>query len=163
MPHEGYADPITNNGPRFHSNMHVSELAERDTRAIKASVVTSAPSVVETVDGVTHKTRPTPTKPNGVGGSSRLTPTQESDRPRLRLEVALRQIEPGEKMQMSPSRLCLTCSEADRVISTFSFDPNLKPCPQNLHRGEASGPAKSVFGTAQLYAERQVKEQWNAT
>ena len=42
MPHEGYADPIMNDGPRFHSDMHVSELTERDTRAIEASVVSSA-------------------------------------------------------------------------------------------------------------------------
>ena len=66
MPHEGYADPITNDGPRFHSNMPVSKLTERVTRAIKASDVSSAPPVAETADGVTHETRPTPTKPNGA-------------------------------------------------------------------------------------------------
>ena len=33
MPHEGYANPITNDGPRFHLNMPVSELAERVNRA----------------------------------------------------------------------------------------------------------------------------------
>ena len=39
MPHEGYADPVMNDGPGFHSNMPVSELTERITRAraIKAS------------------------------------------------------------------------------------------------------------------------------
>ena len=42
MPHEGYADLITNDGPRFHSNVPVSELAKRDTRAIEASVVSLA-------------------------------------------------------------------------------------------------------------------------
>ena len=40
-----------NDGPRFYSDMPVSELAERDTRAIEASVVSSAPSVVEIEDG----------------------------------------------------------------------------------------------------------------
>ena len=60
MSHEGYADPVTNDGPRFHSNVPVSELTERVTRAIEASDVSSAPPVVETVDGVTHKTRLTP-------------------------------------------------------------------------------------------------------
>ena len=60
MPHEGYADPVMNDGPRFHSDMPVSELAERDTRAIEASVVNSTPLVVET--------RPTPTEPNGARG-----------------------------------------------------------------------------------------------
>ena len=68
MPHEGYADPVTNDRPRFHSDIPVSELAERDTRAIEASVVSSTPLVVETADGVTHKTQPTPTDPNGARG-----------------------------------------------------------------------------------------------
>ena len=34
MPHEGYADPIMNDGPGFHSDMPISELTERDTRAM---------------------------------------------------------------------------------------------------------------------------------
>ena len=33
MSQEGYADPITNNGSRFHSIIPVSELNERVTRA----------------------------------------------------------------------------------------------------------------------------------
>ena len=82
MPHEGYADPIMNDGPGFPSNVPVSELTERVTRAIVASDVSSAPSVVETTDGVTHGTRPTPTEPNGLRGSGRPTPTQEINRPR---------------------------------------------------------------------------------
>ena len=45
MPHEGYADPIMNDGPRFHSNMPVSELTERITRAIEASDVSWAPPI----------------------------------------------------------------------------------------------------------------------
>ena len=68
MPHEGYADLITNDRPRFHSDMPVSELAERDTRAIEVSVVSSTPLVAEISDGVTHKTRSTPTKPNRARG-----------------------------------------------------------------------------------------------
>ena len=39
---------------------------------------------------------------------------------------------------MSPNGLCTTCLEADKVILTFLFDPNLEPSPQNLHRGEAN-------------------------
>ena len=46
MPHEGYADPVMNDGLRFHSNVPVSELTERVTRAIEASDVSSAPPVV---------------------------------------------------------------------------------------------------------------------
>ena len=68
MPHEGYADPVTNDGPGFHSDIPVSELAEHDNRAIEASVVSSTPPVVETMDGVTHETWPTPTKPHGAWG-----------------------------------------------------------------------------------------------
>jgi len=53
MPYEGYADPIMNNGPRFHFDIPVSELAERDTRAIEASDVSSTPPVAKTADRVT--------------------------------------------------------------------------------------------------------------
>ena len=33
VPHEGFADPVLNDRPGFHSDMPVSELAECDTRA----------------------------------------------------------------------------------------------------------------------------------
>ena len=79
------------------------------------------------------------------------------------LEAVSRQTEPGEKTQMSPSGLCPIRSEADRVISTFSFDSVLEPCPQNLHRGEASGPPESVSGTARASIGRRVMELWNTT
>ena len=46
MPHESYADPVTNDGPRIHLNMPVSELTERITRAIEASDISSAPPIV---------------------------------------------------------------------------------------------------------------------
>ena len=68
MPHEGYVDPITNDGPGFHSNMPISELTEHDTQAIEASVVSSTPPVVEIEDGVTHETRSTPTEPHRARG-----------------------------------------------------------------------------------------------
>ena len=48
--------PSANDGPGFHTNMPVSELIERDTRAIEASVVSSAPPVAEIEDGVMHET-----------------------------------------------------------------------------------------------------------
>ena len=48
--------PSADDGPGFHTNMPVSELIERDTRAVEASVVSSAPSVAETEDGVTRET-----------------------------------------------------------------------------------------------------------
>jgi len=60
MPHEGFADPITSNGTRFHSNMPVSKLTECVTQAIEASDVASTPPVVKIVDGatVTKMSRP---------------------------------------------------------------------------------------------------------
>ena len=42
MPHEGYVNPIMNDGPGFHSNVSVSELTERVTRAIEANDVSLA-------------------------------------------------------------------------------------------------------------------------
>ena len=74
MPHEGYDDLIKNDGPGFHSDMPISELSECDTRGIEAIVVSSAPPVAKTIDGVTHKTRLTPTKPNGAQGLEPLDP-----------------------------------------------------------------------------------------
>ena len=56
--------PSTNDGPRFHSTMPISELAERNTRAIKASVVSLASLVVETEDGVMHEIWLTPNDPH---------------------------------------------------------------------------------------------------
>ena len=44
-----------NDGPGFHTNIPVSELIEHDTRAIEASVINSAPPIMETEDGVTRK------------------------------------------------------------------------------------------------------------
>ena len=54
--------------PGFHSDVPVSELIERNTRAIKASVVRSAPMVAKTEDGVTHETWLTPIEPQGTRG-----------------------------------------------------------------------------------------------
>ena len=69
MPHEGYTDLIMNDGPRFHSDIPVSENTERDTQAIEASGVSSTPPVTETADGVTHKTQLTPTKAQRGSGA----------------------------------------------------------------------------------------------
>ena len=71
MPHEGFADPITSDGTGFHSNMPVSELIERDTQAIEASVVSSAPLVAETEDGWRMKHGQPLSDPKGLEGSSR--------------------------------------------------------------------------------------------
>ena len=55
MPHEGFANPIMNDRPGFHSNTPVSELTERVTRAIEASDVNSTPPVAKTMDGAIVK------------------------------------------------------------------------------------------------------------
>ena len=47
--------PSANNGTGFHTNISVSELIERDTRAIEASVVSSTHPIAETEDGVTRE------------------------------------------------------------------------------------------------------------
>ena len=164
MPHEGYVDPITNDGPGFHSDIPVSKLAERHTQAIEASVISSTPLVVQTTDGATHKTWSTPTEPNEARGleppdpDSRIRPTKVRRPAHEGLKATFCRTEPGEKTQMSHSGPCPTRSEADRVILTFLFDPNLKPNPQNLYRGEASGPPESVFERTQAPAGTQVKE-----
>ena len=60
MPHEGYADPIMNDGPRFHLDMPVSELTEHVTLATEASNINSTPPVAKTVDGATVTKRADP-------------------------------------------------------------------------------------------------------
>ena len=97
-----------------------------DTRAVEASVVSSAPPIVETEDGVTHETWPTPTEP--LGGSSHLTLNRETKVQRLAhkgLEAASCRTRARGEFTDEPNGLCPTRLEVDRVISTFSFDPNL--------------------------------------
>ena len=135
MPHEGFVDPVISDGTRFHSNMPISELTEHVTRATEASIVSSAPLVVETIERVTHETQLTPIEPNGAQGleppdrNSGIQLTMVRRPAREGLKAASCRTEPGEKTHMSPSGLCLTRLEADKVISTFLFDPNLEPSP----------------------------------
>ena len=69
MPHEGYADPVMNDGPRFHSDMPVSKLIEHVTRAIKASDVSSTPPVAKIMDRttITKTSQPSTGPPLHVG------------------------------------------------------------------------------------------------
>ena len=72
MPHEGYADPVMNDGPEFHSDVPISELTERVTRAIEASDANSTPLIVETMDGATiTKNKPTLDQTSAMHGGSR--------------------------------------------------------------------------------------------
>ena len=52
--------------PKFHLNMPVSELTKRDTRAIEASVISSAPPIAQTEDEETREIRSTPIRPQGA-------------------------------------------------------------------------------------------------
>ena len=60
---------LVNYGPGFHMNIPVSELIERDTQAIEASVVYSSHPVAKTEDEVT------PIRPQGAQGLEPLDPT----------------------------------------------------------------------------------------
>ena len=75
--------PSADDGPGFHSNVPVSDLIERDTRAVEASVVSSTPLVAVTEDGVMRKTWPTLSDPKGLGGLSRLILDRETEVRRL--------------------------------------------------------------------------------
>ena len=97
--------PSANDGPRFHTNMPVSELIERDTPTVEASVISSAPLVVEIEDEVTRKTRMTPIRPQGAWGLEPPDPNSGIQLTRVQrlayegLMAASRRIEPGEKNQ----------------------------------------------------------------
>ena len=70
-----------NEGPRFHTNVLVSELIERDTQAIEASVVNSAPLVAETEDGVTRENTADPYQT--LRGSGARAARSKIERPRF--------------------------------------------------------------------------------
>ena len=74
MPHEGYADTVMNDGPRFCLNTPNSELTERVTRAIEANDVSSTPPVAETSDGatITKRSRPLTEPPLRMGAQGKL-------------------------------------------------------------------------------------------
>ena len=88
MPHEGCAKLVMNDGPRFRSDMPVSELTERITRAIEASDVSSTPPVAETADGmtITKMSRPSTGPPLRVGARGKLD--SQGDRMRGRRTMA---------------------------------------------------------------------------
>ena len=87
MPHEGYADPVMNDRPRFRSNIPISELTERDTRAIEASGVSSTPPIAKTTDGVmiTKTNQPSTGDPLRVGARGKLD--SQGDRMRGRSTI----------------------------------------------------------------------------
>ena len=80
----------------------------------------------------------------------------EVQRPaRKGLEAASRQTEPGEKNRDEPQRPCLTPLRSGQGhLKPFSFDSNLEPNPQNLHRGEANGPPEPIEWLGHLLGGR---------
>ena len=74
MPPDGFADPITCDRTGSRSNIPVSELIKRVTRAIEASDVASTPPVAKTVDGATviKTSRPLTESPPCVGARRRM-------------------------------------------------------------------------------------------
>ena len=71
MSQEGYADPVTNDGPRFHSIIPVSELTERVTRvrAIGTSDKTQPLQCEEPRMGQRTQLTSTPTKAQRGSGA----------------------------------------------------------------------------------------------
>ena len=74
MSQEGYADPIMNDGPKFHSIIPISELTECVTQAIEASDVSSTRPVAKTADGatLTKTSRPSTGPPLCAGAQGKL-------------------------------------------------------------------------------------------
>ena len=80
--------------------MPISELIGCDTQAIEASVISSAPPIAETEDGVTHETQLTPIRPQGARGLEPPNPRsigRGSKAAREGPEAASHQTEPGKK------------------------------------------------------------------
>ena len=116
-------------GIGFRSNIPVSELIERNTRAVKASVVSSAPPVAETENGVTRESRPALVEPHGARGLELPDPRLEGRGSKAGSRKARGRLmsnkEPRGKTWMSLNGMCPPRLEADKAISTFLFDPSL--------------------------------------
>ena len=87
MSQEGYANPVTNDGPGFHSITPVSELTELVFEPERSGQATKlSPSGCEEPDGVTHNTHIDPHEgPIGLGGSRKMPRTATSNSPNPRL------------------------------------------------------------------------------
>ena len=74
MPHKGRTDPVTSDGPGFHSNMPISELTERVTKSIGANDVSSTPPVTKTIDGtmITKTSQPSTAPVLRTGAQGKL-------------------------------------------------------------------------------------------
>ena len=92
MPPKGFVDPVTCDETRFCSNIPVSELIKRVTRAIKASDVASTPLVAKTTDGaiVTKASRPLTESLPCAGAQGRLDLQEDQTHGRRKIAKILR-------------------------------------------------------------------------
>ena len=162
--------PLVNDGPGFHSNMPISELTEHDTRAIEVTLLTpaflfqcmiihSSMLMHAFMNSSIHSSHTsehcicncciTTLRFTSRSGSRLIQhewrPTEVRRLAHEGLEAASRQTELGEKNGDEPQQpLPDPAQKRTGTSRPFSFDPNLEPSPQNLHRGEASGPPESL-------------------
>jgi hypothetical protein len=75
-------------------------------------------------------------------------------RPTKGFKATSHQTEPAEKTQMSPSGPRQICSEADRVISTFSFDSKPRATPiESPSRGGQWATWVSLWNDLSIYGD----------
>ena len=146
MPHVGHADSITNNERGSRSKISDWSSSNPITRVIKVTLPNPHYPLYEhsfiharihsfhTSKSIAYAVKCITTlRVASRSGSCLIQQEQRSTgvrRPAHEgLEATWHQTEPGEKTQMSLERPRVVCPKADRVISTFSFDPNLEPCP----------------------------------
>ena len=142
MPHDGYVDPVTNDGSGFHSDIPVSKFTEARHSSHQGNFTNPHFTFPVHEHSFIHSHTSkhficnyciTTLRIASRSGSRLIQHERQLTRVRRiaseGLEATSRRSEPREKTQMSPSGPCPTRSKADRVISTFSFDPNLEPYP----------------------------------
>ena len=133
MPHAGYADSVTNDRPEFHSDIagkiSMNFTNPHFTFPVHEHSFIHSHTSKHRICNYCITTLHVATRSDSRLIQHERQPTRVQRPAHVGLEATSCQTELGEKTRMSPSGLCLTHSEADRVISTFLFDPNLEPCP----------------------------------
>ena len=131
--------PSVNDGSGFHTNIPISELIEHDTRAVEASIVSLAPPIAKTKDGVMHETWPTPIRPQGARGL-------ELPDPRSR--------DQGSKAGPRRARGCLTSNKKVEMILSASKRIGQRPLglicvfsPGSVRHEAASGHSRAGLRT----------------
>ena len=90
MPQEGYADPVMNDGPGFHSITPVSELTELVFEPERSGQVTKlSPSGCEELDGAVQNNSQPPRRPDRAQGLKCHGTTTPNSRRRDRRHPAM--------------------------------------------------------------------------